>query len=48
MSLGVGFGFSNTQARSNGTFLPTASCFLLPADLDVEVSAVSPALCLLP
>lgn len=35
VSLGMGFGVSNTQAR------PVSLFFLLPADPDVELSATS-------
>jgi hypothetical protein len=40
VSLGVGFGVSDTQAR------PTVSPFLLAEDLDVELSSVTLAPCL--
>ena len=41
MPLGVGFEVTKTQARLSG------SLFLLPVDLDVELSVTSPAPCLL-
>ena len=41
MSLEMGLGVSSAQARPSGTL------FLLPAHLDVELSATSPAPCLL-
>jgi hypothetical protein len=42
VSLGVGFDVLEAQARPSGSlFLP-----LLPVDLDVELSATSPAPCL--
>lgn len=42
MSLGgVGFDVSKSQAR------PSISFFMLPVNLGVELSATSPALCLL-
>ena len=40
MSLGMGFGFSKTQARTSGSF------FLMPVVLGVELSVTSPELCL--
>lgn len=36
VSVGVGFEVSKAQAR------PSGSLFLLPADLDIELSATSP------
>jgi hypothetical protein len=40
MSLGVDFEVSRAQTSSSGPYL------LLPMDLDVKLSATSPALCL--
>ena len=41
MSLGMDFGVSEAQAG------PSGFSFLLPADLDIELSAPSPVPCLL-